>query len=71
MCDATDSINGVSYAFARRLTRVCYNHYATHVSKNGKPQKNCEWTLLAAVVQSVQSEEGPFLIFLIHCSVVM
>jgi len=73
MCErTTDSIDGVSYAFARHLTHMCYKHYATHLSKNGKPQRNCEWTSVAAVVQSVHSEEGifvrnPFLIFVIYC----
>jgi len=44
--------------FPHRITRLCYEHYKSQLSKNGKPQKNCEWTLLAAVVQSVHWEEG-------------
>jgi len=59
MCErTTDSTDDVSYAFAHQLTHLCYEHYKTRLSKNGKPQKNCEWTLLAAVVQSVHSEKG-------------
>ena len=59
MCERpAGSIDDVSSAFARNVTHMCYDHYATRLSKNGKPQKNCEWTLLAAVVQSVHSVEG-------------
>jgi len=74
MCEqTTDSVDDASYAFARQATRLCYDHYKTRLSKNGKPQKNCEWTLLAAVVQSLHSEEGisnvsQFVILFIHCS---
>jgi len=58
MCEQTTDSVGDVCAFARRLTHTCYEHYATRLSKNGKPQKNREWTLLAAVVQSVHAEEG-------------
>lgn len=47
----------VGCSFAQQITRLCHEHYKTRLSKNGKPQKHCEWTLLAAVVQSVHSEE--------------
>jgi len=59
MCEQTaDCIDDVNHAFACQMTCLCYEHYRTRLSKNGKPQKNCEWTLLAAVVQSLHSEEG-------------
>ena len=59
MCERTTAIvDDVNDVFAHHVTRLCYEHYKTRLSKNGKPQKNCEWTLLAAVVQSVHSEEG-------------
>jgi len=46
------------YEFGRQITHLCYQHYRSRVSKNGKPQKHREWTLLAAVVQSLHSEKG-------------
>jgi len=59
MCEGiADSTDDVGCRFARQITCLCYEHYKTRLSKNGKPQKNCEWTLLAAVVQSVHPEEG-------------
>jgi len=59
MCERMiGSTDDVCYGFAHQITRLCYEHYKTRLSKNGKPQKNCEWTLLAAVVQSVHSEKG-------------
>jgi len=64
MCELTTDIADDVSAFARHVTRTCYEHYRTRLSKNGKPQKNCEWTLLAAVVQSVHSKEG--VIFVTH-----
>ena len=66
MCERIrDSTDDVSYALAHQMTRLCYEHYKTRLSKNGKPQKNCEWTLLAAVVQSLHSEEGIIVITLL------
>ena len=57
MCErATDNTYDVSNGFAQQMVRLCYEHYRTRLSKNGKPQ--CEWTLLAAVVQSLNSVEG-------------
>jgi len=66
MCQrTTDSVDDVSCAFAREMTRLCYEHYETRLSKKGKPQKNCEWTLLAAVIQSLHSEEGSIITHLL------
>jgi len=59
MCERIrDDSDDVGRGFAHQITRLCYEHYKRRLSKNGKPQKNCEWTLLAAVVQSVHSDEG-------------
>jgi len=63
MCEViADSTDDVGYRFARQITRLCYDHYKTRLSKNGKPQKNCEWTLLSAVVQCVHSKEGTIIV---------
>ncbi|XP_060041125.1 tRNA-specific adenosine deaminase 1 isoform X3 [Erinaceus europaeus] len=39
---------------ADEIAQLCYKHYETQLSKQGKPEPNREWTLLAAVVK-VQS----------------
>lgn len=44
--------------FARDVARLCYTHYSKVLSKKGKPQRQCEWTLLAAVVKSSVSNGG-------------
>uniref|UniRef100_A0A8C8XZB6 Uncharacterized protein n=1 Tax=Panthera leo TaxID=9689 RepID=A0A8C8XZB6_PANLE len=36
---------------ADEIARLCYEHYQTRLPKQGKPEPNREWTLLAAVVK--------------------
>lgn len=36
---------------ADEIARLCYEHYRTRLPKQGKPEPNREWTLLAAVVK--------------------
>lgn len=36
---------------ADEIARLCYEHYETRLPKQGKPEPNREWTLLAAVVK--------------------
>ncbi|KAM6222596.1 tRNA-specific adenosine deaminase 1 isoform 3-T3 [Rhynchocyon petersi] len=36
---------------ADEIARLCYTHYGTKLPKQGKPEPNREWTLLAAVVK--------------------
>jgi len=59
MCEQLAN-DDIGCGIAHQVTQLCYDHYKTRLCKNGKPQKNCEWTLLASVVQSVQ--EGIILI---------
>lgn len=33
------------------IARLCYEHYGIRLPKQGKPEPNREWTLLAAVVK--------------------
>lgn len=33
------------------IARLCYEHYGSRLPKQGKPEPNREWTLLAAVVK--------------------
>lgn len=33
------------------IAQLCYEHYETRLPKQGKPEPNREWTLLAAVVK--------------------
>lgn len=49
-CDSVTSLQD-------RIAHLCYNHYA-HLPKKGKPQKNKEWTLMAAVVLQKQSGQS-------------
>lgn len=44
--------------FARDVAKFCYEHYARVLSKTGKPQKHCEWTLLAAIIETSVISEG-------------
>jgi hypothetical protein len=52
------SVLGDSDKFASDVAQLCYTHYNQVLSKNGKPQKQCEWTLLAAVVKTSVIHEG-------------
>lgn len=36
---------------ADEIARLCYEHYRISLPKQGKPEPNHEWTLLAAVVK--------------------
>ncbi|XP_021573184.1 tRNA-specific adenosine deaminase 1 isoform X2 [Carlito syrichta] len=36
---------------AEEIAQLCYEHYGTRLPKQGKPEPNREWTLLAAVVK--------------------
>lgn len=36
---------------ADEIARLCYEHYRISLPKQGKPEPNREWTLLAAVVK--------------------
>lgn len=36
---------------ADEIARLCYEHYRISLAKQGKPEPNREWTLLAAVVK--------------------
>ncbi|XP_017498784.3 tRNA-specific adenosine deaminase 1 isoform X3 [Manis javanica] len=36
---------------ANEIARLCYEHYGVRLPKQGKPEPNREWTLLAAVVK--------------------
>lgn len=36
---------------ADEIARLCYEHYGSRLPKQGKPEPNREWTLLAAVVK--------------------
>ncbi|XP_075392905.1 tRNA-specific adenosine deaminase 1 [Tenrec ecaudatus] len=40
------------------IARLCYTHYRTQLPKQGKPEPNREWTLLAGVVK-IQSTASP------------
>lgn len=36
---------------ADEIAHLCYEHYESRLPKQGKPDPNREWTLLAAVVK--------------------
>lgn len=36
---------------ADEIAQLCYAHYSVKLPKQGKPEPNREWTLLAAVVK--------------------
>ncbi|XP_057609961.1 tRNA-specific adenosine deaminase 1 [Chionomys nivalis] len=42
---------------ADEIAQLCYTHYSVKLPKQGKPEPNREWTLLAAVVK-IQSPSG-------------
>uniref|UniRef100_A0A7N4V5Z3 Adenosine deaminase tRNA specific 1 n=1 Tax=Sarcophilus harrisii TaxID=9305 RepID=A0A7N4V5Z3_SARHA len=42
---------------ADEIAHLCYTHYSTRLPKQGKPEPDREWTLLAAVVK-VNSTAG-------------
>ncbi|XP_070244777.1 tRNA-specific adenosine deaminase 1 isoform X4 [Bos mutus] len=51
---------------ADEIARLCYEHYGSRLPKQGKPEPNREWTLLAAVVkiqptadQACDRSDGP------------
>ncbi len=41
-------------AFAGKVSRLCRDHYTERLKKTGKPAPGQGWTLMAAVVASVQ-----------------
>nr|XP_020819198.1 tRNA-specific adenosine deaminase 1 isoform X2 [Phascolarctos cinereus] len=43
---------------ADEIARLCYTHYGTRLPKQGKPEPDREWTLLAAVVKVNSAAEG-------------
>uniref|UniRef100_A0A8C0H828 Uncharacterized protein n=1 Tax=Chelonoidis abingdonii TaxID=106734 RepID=A0A8C0H828_CHEAB len=42
---------------ADEIAGLCYTHYSTKLPKQGKPDPNREWTLLAAVVKVESAPE--------------
>uniref|UniRef100_A0A8C2RLW7 Adenosine deaminase tRNA specific 1 n=1 Tax=Capra hircus TaxID=9925 RepID=A0A8C2RLW7_CAPHI len=51
---------------ADEIAQLCYEHYGSRLPKQGKPEPNREWTLLAAVVkiqptadQACDRSDGP------------
>uniref|UniRef100_F7G3V9 tRNA-specific adenosine deaminase 1 n=1 Tax=Monodelphis domestica TaxID=13616 RepID=F7G3V9_MONDO len=43
---------------ADEIAQLCYTHYSTRLPKQGKPEPDREWTLLAAVVKMNSPAEG-------------
>ncbi|XP_056680447.1 tRNA-specific adenosine deaminase 1 isoform X2 [Monodelphis domestica] len=43
---------------ADEIAQLCYTHYSTRLPKQGKPEPDREWTLLAAVVKMSSPAEG-------------
>ncbi|XP_068943792.1 tRNA-specific adenosine deaminase 1 isoform X2 [Petaurus breviceps papuanus] len=43
---------------ADEIAYLCYTHYSTRLPKQGKPEPDREWTLLAAVVKVNSAAEG-------------
>ncbi|XP_025960038.2 tRNA-specific adenosine deaminase 1 isoform X4 [Dromaius novaehollandiae] len=50
LCSETALAPGVMWS-ADEIAELCYVHYSTRLPKQGKPDPNREWTLLAAVVK--------------------
>ncbi|XP_013410521.1 tRNA-specific adenosine deaminase 1-like [Lingula anatina] len=46
--------------FADKLTKKCFDHYANKLPKKGKPVPRREWTLLAAVVMTIDKTNGAY-----------
>ena len=44
--------------FAVTVAKLCYEHFRVRLSKRGKPQKDSEWSLVAAIVKTVHKREG-------------
>jgi hypothetical protein len=43
---------------ADEIAQLCYEHYAIRLPKQGKPEPNRQWTLLAAVVKIQFSDQA-------------
>ena len=48
-------------AIATQLSQLCAEHYRRRLTKKGKPQQGCEWTVLSAIVVT-WTETGKLLI---------
>jgi len=42
--------------FAQQVAKLCAEHYSKKLSKNGKPQRGREWTLMSAIVMASETE---------------